>query len=121
MNNFISLAQAIAMTTTYRKNKESILDPKYEGQDILPICETFDRIAFDALLAEADCKYIRVYLGMDEDLKVRVIAVGANSKNEDILPPAGQTKLDGGDGGGVIVEDGNRCPFYCPPGSPLNE
>ena len=120
MNNFISLAQAIAMTTTYRKNKEVILDPKYQGQDILPICETFDRSAFDALLAEADCTYIRVYLGMDEDLKLRVIAVGANSKNEDILPPAGQTKLDGGDGGGVIVEEGVRCPVICPPSSGLN-
>ena len=64
MNNFISLAQATAMTTMYRKNMESILDPKYQGQDILPICETFDRGAFDALLAEADCTYIRVYLGM---------------------------------------------------------
>ncbi len=119
MNNFISLAQAIAMTTTYRKNKEAILDPKYQGQDILPICETFDRSAFDALLAEGDCTYIRVYLGMGDDLKIRIIAVGANSKEEDILPPAELVKMD--DGGAVIVDDGNRCPFYCPPASVLNE
>lgn len=118
MNNYISLEQAIAMTTLYRKNKETVLDSKYKGQDLLPISETFDRAAFDSLLGETDCTYVRIYLCMDEDLKLRIIAVGANSKNEDILPAAGQAKLD--DGSGVIVEDGNRCPPYCPPPSKLN-
>ena len=116
MHNFISLAQAVAMTQTYRAEKENILGAPYKNQDILPICETFDRAAFEALLREPDCTYIRVYLGMGEDLKIRVIAVGADSAERDILPAAGATQ----DGDGNIVEDGMRCPTICPPASPLN-
>lgn len=119
MNNFITLAQGIAMTKLYRAQKENILAAQYKGQDILPICETFDRAAFETLLSETDCTYIRVYFGMSEDLKVRVIAVGADSKERDILPISGATaKL--GDDGGNIVEDGMRCPTICPPPSDLN-
>ena len=118
MSNFISLQQAITMTTTYRNQKENVLAPAYKGKDILPIAETFDRSAFEALLAETDCTYIRVYLGMDQDLKIRVIAVAADSKNVDILPAAGVTARDGG--GGNIVEDGMRCPTICAPPSDLN-
>ena len=114
MNNFISLADAIAMTQTYRTEKENILAIPYKQQDILPICETFDRAAFEALLNEQDCRYIRIYLGMGSDLKIRVIAVGADSEERDILPASA------GDGDGNIVEDGMRCPTICPPASPLN-
>lgn len=119
MNNFITLAQGIAMTQKYRAEKENILAPQYKGQDILPICETFDRAAFEALLNENDCTYIRVYLGMDQDLKVRVIAVGADSKQKDILP-ASNASPSLADGDGNIVEDGLRCPTICPPPSPFN-
>jgi hypothetical protein len=118
MSNFITLAQAIEMTTTYRNEKENILAVEYQGKGILPICETFDRTSFEKLLGETDCQYIRVYLGMDEDLQVRVIAVGADSKKADILPVAGVAKAL--DGGGNIVEDGIRCPDLCPPSSPIN-
>jgi hypothetical protein len=121
MSNFISLAQGIAMTSTYRNQKENILAPAYKGRDILPTCETFDRASFEALLAETDCTYIRVYLCMDDDLTIRVIAVGADSKNVDILPSQdGASLLDAGGGGGNIVEEGMRCPTICPPGSALN-
>jgi hypothetical protein len=120
MNNFISLAQAIAMTQTYRAQKENILAAPYKNQDILPICETFDRAAFEALLSEPDCSYIRVYLGMGEDLKVRVIAVGADSAERDILPARLQGAGESAEGDGNIVEDGMRCPTICPPASPLN-
>lgn len=118
MSNFISLPQAIDMTSTYRKEKDNILAQEFQGQDILPICETFDRASFDTLLAEMDCTYIRVYFGMGENLQIRVIAVAADSKNADILPASGQAKAR--DGGGSIVEDGIRCPDICPPPSGLN-
>ncbi|MEP6749369.1 MAG: hypothetical protein ABJB86_16660 [Bacteroidota bacterium] len=118
MSNFITLAQAIEMTTTYRKEKENILTAEYRGKGILPVCETFEKASFTALLGETDCQYIRVYLAMDEDLQIRVIVVGADSKNADILPVAGLAKPL--DGGGNIVEDGIRCPDLCPPPSPIN-
>ena len=120
MNNFISLAQAIAMTQAFRAEKENILAAPYKNQDILPVCETFDRKAFEALLQETDCAYIRIYLGMGADLKIRIIAVGADSAERDILPVVPQGAAESQDGDGNIVEDGMRCPTICPPASPLN-
>lgn len=118
MSNFISLQQAVALTTNYRNEKENILAPAYKGKDILLNFETFDRASFEALLAETDATYIRVYLGMDTDLKIRLIAVAADSKNVDILPAA--SGVAGIDDGANIVEDGIRCPPNCQPPSPLN-
>jgi hypothetical protein len=122
MSNFITLAQGIAMTKKYREEKDRILDASFRGKELLPISETFDRASFEALLAETDCSFIRVYLGMSEDLKIRIIAVGADAKDQDILPivssPA--NRVAALDGGGNIIEDGIRCPPNCPPPSPLN-
>lgn len=114
MSNFITLQQAIALTDNYRNEKENILAPASKGKDILPLSETFDRASFDALLAETDATFIRIYLGMDSDFKIRLVAVAADSKNVDILPVGGSVAN--------IVEDGIRCPPNCPPPppSPLN-
>ena len=117
MSNFISLEQAVAMTTRYRNEMEAVLAPAYKGKDILPICETFDRSSFDALLAEQGAMFIRIYLGMGADSKIRVIAVAASEKGDDILPAAGKALADDG---ASIVEDGIRCPTNCPAASPLN-
>lgn len=118
VTHFISLSQAIAMTKKFRDEKENILIPELHGMGILPICESFNREVFDTILGQNGCMGIRCYLGMGPDLKVRLIIVGVNAENEDMLPP--QTNLVEGDGGN-IGEDGIRCPTVCPPGSPLNE
>ncbi|HMG67589.1 MAG TPA: hypothetical protein VK588_07880 [Chitinophagaceae bacterium] len=117
-DHFIGLPQAIEMTTRYRSKKETILDPAYRGKDILLLSETFGREAFDALLSEQDCTSIRIYFGMNENLQVRAIIVGANSKNEDLLPQAGL--MIPASTGSKIVEEGTPCPPACPPPSPLN-
>ena len=113
MSQFITLQQAIEMTTRYRENKDQILTDLFKGKDILPVCETFDRQTFDQVLSQPDCQKIRLYLSMDKELKLRMIIVGVNAKDEDILPPAA-------DDGGSIGEQGFPCPPYCPPTSPLN-
>jgi hypothetical protein len=114
MSQFITLQQAIEMTTLYRQNKDQMLAAAFKGKDILPVCETFDRQTFDKILSLPDCQKIRLYLSMDKDLKLRMVIVGVNSKDEDILPPATA------DDGGSIGEQGLPCPPYCPPSSPLN-
>lgn len=116
MNQFISLEEAISMTTLYRKEKDKILAPEYQGKNILALSETFDRGVIDTLLAKPDCVKLRVYYGMSEDLQVHAIVVPVNAKNEDILPVGTGV----GDGEGDIVERGVRCPEDCPPPSPLN-
>ncbi len=106
----ISLQEAVEMTSRYRKEKDSILKPEYAGKDVLPIAETFDKSAFEELVREKGCVSIRAYLGMDENKNIRLIFVGVNDKDEDILP----------DQGGAIMEYGSRCPPQCGKKSPLN-
>jgi len=117
-DNFITLDAAINMTALYRLEKENILAPEFKGQNILPICETFDRIAFDALLGEAGCTAVRIYYGMSDDQKIHAVVVGVNSNNEDILPAQGSVLVM--DTAPVILEEATRCPDDCPPDSPLN-
>ena len=80
MSQFISLQQAIKMTTLFRKEKENVIAPEHKGQNILAICETFNRDVLDALLAKQGCESIRIYYGMDDELKVHAIAVAVNAK-----------------------------------------
>jgi len=110
MSQFISLQDAIDMTSRYRTYKETILASTYKNLSILPVCESFDRDVFDDILVQNDCTRVRIYLGMDSNYKVKMVFVGVDSKNEDILPTGSE----------LIAEDGFRCPTQCPPSSPLN-
>jgi len=111
--SFISLDEAKIMTARYRAEKENILAPDCKGQDILSICETFNRAEFDFILAQEGCVGLRFYFGMTEELKVKLIAVGVTSDNKDILPSSSAASATG-DGGKGIVEYGRPCPDYCP-------
>lgn len=116
-DHLISLQTAIDMTTAYRTNREAILDENYRNREILPLSETFNRTAIDALLSEDGCAGVRIYFGMDEWEKVHCILVGVTENNEDILPGVSVT-ADEDDP--VIIEVGQRCPPTCPPASDLN-
>jgi hypothetical protein len=117
-SHFIPLTRAAEMTALYRSQKENILAAPFQYQKILPVCETFNRADIDTILAKEGCQALRTYLGMDENLKVRVILVPVNENNEDILPAQSQTDIDNVDDD--IVEEGHRCPDICPPASLLN-
>ena len=108
--NFITLQSATSMTTSYRSQKDLILKPTLLNQGILPICETFGRAAFDTILSDPNCAKVRLYL-CTQNNKVRMLAVGVNANDEDILPSGSEDK---------IIEDGVRCPDVCPPPSALN-
>ena len=113
-DNAISLANAIKFTKSLRLNRELMLAVPYQDRNILPICESFPGGAIRHILDQAGCEGIRVYLGMDDNQQVRIIMVGYDENNNDILPVS-QTTTDG-----EIVENGMRCPTYCPPPSVLN-
>jgi len=113
----ISLIKAKAMTLRYRQNRENILATAYQGQNILLLSETFDKASLVSLVTNVNCLSIRIYYGMDEDLRVHAIFVGVNSGGEDILPALANEE----DENGEILEDGIQCPPLCPPLSPLNE
>jgi hypothetical protein len=116
MNHFISLTTAVEMTTRFRNQRENILKTEYENQNILPFSETFDRAAFEALLGESGAAGLRIYYGMDENLKIHTIIVAVNENNEDILPPLNLSLTEGEE---YIVENGTRCPELCPTASAL--
>lgn len=125
MNHFISLEQAVQMTTTFRENKDRVLQDQYQGTDLLANAETFDRAAFDKLLSQPGCQQLRIYYGMDAELKVHAIIVGVDADNRDMLQSR-TSGLSGGENGetenepeGLIVELGQRCPPDCGE-SPLN-
>ena len=113
MNNVISLQQAIDMTTRFRDQNEA------GGKMDIPRSETFDRAVFDQILSQTGCVKLRIYSGLDEKMGYRIIIVGVNEKDEDMLPDT-LTSEATTDGGKTIGEDGMTCPPICPPSSPLN-
>lgn len=115
----IPLSTAAEMTARYRQNRTSILEKNYKDKDLLAVCETFSADAIKEILAQPDCVNFRVYFGMDEQLKVHSILVGADSSGKDILPSTLTQNLSESDPD-IIMEKGTRCPVDCPPASDLN-
>jgi hypothetical protein len=113
MSHVISLTTAIDMTTRYRQNRISVIDPNQPNTAILCICETFDKAEVMDMLSQSGCESLRIYYGMDDKLNVHAILVGADENGADMLPNT--------EPAGVILEDGQRCPPYCPPPSDLND
>jgi hypothetical protein len=109
----IPLEAAVAMTTRYRASKDTIIATEYAGRNLLPISETFDRQAFDRLLAQPGCTGVRLYYGMNETMQLRAIIVGVNANDEDILPT--QTEPDA-----EILDVSKLCPPHCSSASFLN-
>ena len=108
-------------TVIFLKDKLSIgLKDEYGNKPTLPICETFERAAFEELLAVPGCVSIRAYFGMDEELNVKLIFVAVNDKNEDILPQVDSTMMMRTSDDVPIIDNGSRCPDDCPPPSSLN-
>jgi hypothetical protein len=115
--HFISLDDAVSMTTLHRSDKETVLDTSYKNNNVLPTCETFDRDAFDAVLGQSGCVKLRIYYGMNSSNQVHAIIVGVNEDDEDMIP-ASNTETS--EASSQIIEAGVRCPVDCPPPSDLN-
>ncbi len=118
MSDFITLQSAIDMTTLYRKEKEDILQVKYQNKNILANSETFDKKQIELLLSKPGCEKIRVYYGMDNDLKVHALLVAVDGTGADILPVGDSQKVT--TPGDDILENATRCPPDCGAPSPLN-
>ena len=118
MSNSIPLSQAVAMTSLYRLNKDSVLDAMAD-KDILPISETFEAASVANLLSTPGCTSIRVYYGMSEELYLHAIMVAVDENDEDILPSVDYVKGTSGNNPDII-EEGKRCPPVCPVSSLLN-
>lgn len=112
INHTITLEEAVEMTTRYRADMPEIIKEEYADANIFPVSETFQKGIFSELVAQHGCVAIRSYLGMDDNQQVKLIFVGVNDNNEDILPIENDP--------GLIFEYGNRCPPICGATGPLN-
>ena len=112
VNHEITLEKAIEMTTRFREDIQSMLKPEFSAIGILPISETFNKSIFEDLAMQSGCVAIRSYLGMDNNNNVRLLFVGVDDNNTDILVNTDQQP-------GYIFEYGQRCPPICVAG-PLN-
>src|SRR5690606_5420423 len=123
MNHSISLKQAIDYVTRFRTRKKDLFKPEHVESNVFPSSETFDREAIDNLLSHPKCIKLRIYNGMSEDLNIRMVLVGVDENDQDILPLNENKILNGDDDDDdepIIVDEGIRCPPVCPPPSPLN-
>lgn len=118
----ISLDRLKELTTHYEKNKTKILKDEFHGNGTLPTCETFERAAFDQLLAQEACVGIRIYYGMDEESNVKLVAVAVDKNDQDILNSNSNLKkvqaYETTEEPMLALSDGLRCPPFCPPPPP---
>lgn len=98
MDHLISLQQAAVMTALYR----SFIP---EG---MPVAETFELDSVNALLSQPGCTALRIYYGRKTDGTIHAILTAVNKEGQDMAE-------------GILLEEGNRCPPYCPPDSDLNK
>lgn len=123
-NHFISLEKAKKLKNNFKEKKNQLIDPKIPSTDVIPDSETFDRVAIDRLLALPGCVGIRIYTGLDEEYKIRLILVGVNDQGEDLIIPGTNTESLTTSTilptSGEVVEEGLRCPPVCPTTTILN-
>ncbi len=122
----ISLKTAQTYIKYFKQYKPALLNPVVAVADCLPNCETFNAVAVKKLLSQPGCEGFRIHLGLDKQKLIRMILVGVDKTGKDITVSAAGTKRKGANtqpladpGGGIILEDGQRCPQACPPPSAL--
>ncbi|HWB27595.1 MAG TPA: hypothetical protein VG738_19095 [Chitinophagaceae bacterium] len=101
----ISAGEAIDMTKRFRDNCPAGM----------ALSETFTLAAVQELLGFAGTAYLRAYYGMKDDNSIHIILVAADADGSDLLPADSAAAGDDP----PVLEDGFRCPDFCPPGSPL--
>ena len=104
----IKLADGKEMIARYKERREIILNDNYDSS-ILTLSERFSKAEIVQLLDQTNCENFRSYFGMDADNNIRLILVGVDADDNDLLMNE------------IIIENGLRCPSMCPPSSALNE
>ncbi len=97
-NHEISLNEAAELTQRFRDNLPVIDDT---------IAEYFGKSALEDLLSQYGCIGIRIYYGIDSDMKKHLVMVGVNEDGNDLYD-------------GALMERGTICPPYCSTENPLN-
>jgi hypothetical protein len=97
-NHEISLNEAAELTQRFRDNLPVIDNT---------IAEYFGKSALEDVLSQQDCVGIRVYYGIDSEMKKHLVIVGVNSDGNDLYE-------------GALMEMTIPCPPVCSTSNPLN-
>ncbi|MEO8174810.1 MAG: hypothetical protein ABI581_17060 [Sediminibacterium sp.] len=107
----ISLPEAIQLTTRFQSNRP----------EDMPICETFEKESVLKMLNVQGAEKFRIYYGKKENGEICAVLVAADADGKDILPDeTSNSKTTDEEGEALILDDSFRCPYTCPPESPLN-
>lgn len=91
----ITLEEGAALTKMYRDNHPNSIKGMFVG-----------RTHIEALLAQSNCKGLRMYLGENTKGEMELVMVSADANGDDILD--------------IIVDRMVKCPTNCPGDNPLN-
>ncbi|PTT04163.1 hypothetical protein DBR11_00265 [Pedobacter sp. HMWF019] len=115
----ISLGTAIQLTSEFKKGKTELTrqlnnSTYLEKAFNMPYSERFNKDAVLALLNQHGASGIRIYMGKDSLGLVRLILVGTDGANHDILPKRSNIQsLKSMSSEGLLMETGQRCPTIC--------
>lgn len=84
-NHEITVDQAVQMVNNFGVVRESMLAREFTGRNALPISETFNLEAIDAIICQPTAVGFRVYMGMDNQQQVRLVLVGVDGDGKDIV------------------------------------
>lgn len=109
----ISIAQGAQMISNFEAVRETMLAPEYQGSDTHLLSETFNLQTIHNLLTQPNAVGLRIYMGMDDNQKTRLILVGVDSDGQDIIQryrqnPGGEFRS--GDFSIMVEESGQRWP-----------
>ena len=115
VNHVISLERALELTDNYARNKDSILSGAYgSSKDILPDYETFNLKSIDSLVCQEQTIGFRMYLGLDENKKIRLVLAGVDANGVDVLQETRRSK-------GMLKQNGMSTVATAPPPPPQDK
>lgn len=91
----ITLNEGAALTKKFRDNHPDSIKGMFVG-----------RTHVEALLAQSNCKGLRMYLGENTNGEMELVMVSADANGDDILD--------------IIIDQMVKCPTTCPSANPLN-
>ncbi len=85
INHEITVDQAVSMINNFGEVRETMLTTAYAGRNVLPVSETFNLQAIDAIICQHAAVGFRVYMAMDGQQQVRFVLVGVDGDGKDII------------------------------------
>lgn len=107
--SLVNLTTGKDLLDLYKETRANMLAPGF-SVDILTLNETFTRVDLEEIIKQPGCESVRLFLGMDVDLNIRLVITGVDAAGRDILPAGNE----------IIAVADSKCPTDCPPASPIN-